>query len=232
MSKRIPILALTAVLAATLAVTLPARAQAPNADPPAPPGPQVPDVPTPPGHPDVPGEPLKPPEPPSELPARHTVVLGIDKLFEALKVAPTDDSAKYVENRIWALWLTAGGDTANMLMTRVKTAMDGKEYDLAIKLLNSIIDIRPNYVEAWNRRATAYYMKKDFVSSMGDIGEVLKLEPRHFGALSGMGMILQELGDEKHALDAFRRALAVHPHLEKIPDLVKKLTEKVEGRNI
>jgi Tfp pilus assembly protein PilF len=75
-------------------------------------------------------------------------------------------------------------------------------------------------------------MKKDFVSSMGDIGEVLKLEPRHFGALSGMGMILQELGDEKHALDAFRRALAVHPHLEKIPDLVKKLTEKVEGRNI
>ena len=67
---------------------------------------------------------------------------------------------------------------------------------------------------------------------MEDIGEVLKREPRHFGALSGLGMILQELGDDKHALDAFRRALAVHPHLEKIPDLVKKLTEKVEGRDI
>src|SRR5205814_1911890 len=117
----------TAVLAATLAMALPARAQAPNADPPTP---QVPDVPTPPGPgpgPDGPnGEPLKPPEPPADLPPRHTVVLGIDKLFQALKVAPTDDSAKYVENRIWALWLTAGGDTANMLMTRVKTAMDGK----------------------------------------------------------------------------------------------------------
>ena len=61
---------------------------------------------------------------------------------------------------------------------------------------------------------------------------VLAREPRHFGALSGLGMILQELGDEKHALDAFRRALAVHPKLEKIPDMVKKLIEKVEGRDI
>ncbi len=231
MSKRFPVLALTAVLAASMAVALPARAQAPNADPPSP---QIPDAPAPPAPgPDLPnGEPLKPPEPPPELPRGHKVVLGIDKLFEALKLAPTDDSAKYVENRIWALWLAAGGDTANLLMSRVKSATDSKDYDLAIKLLNAIIDIRPAYVEAWNRRATVYYMKKDFMHSMDDIGEVLKREPRHFGALSGLGMILQELGDDKHALDAFRRALAVHPKLEKIPDLVKKLTEKVEGRDI
>jgi Flp pilus assembly protein TadD len=75
-------------------------------------------------------------------------------------------------------------------------------------------------------------MKKDFDRSLADIHEVLKREPRHFGALSGLGMILQEVGDDKDALEAFRRALAVHPHLEHIPDLVKQLTEKVEGRNI
>ena len=98
--------------------------------------------------------------------------------------------------------------------------------------MTAIIDIRPDYIEAWNRRATVYYLKKDFDRSIADIEEVLKREPRHFGALSGLGMIFQELGDDKHALDAFRRALAVHPHLERIPDLVKQLTEKVEGRDI
>jgi tetratricopeptide (TPR) repeat protein len=179
-------------------------------------------------------EPLKPVEPPGELPKP---LLGdpkqnLDRLFKALKVAPSDESAKYFEGRIWALWLSAGGDTGTLLMGRVKTAMDKKDYDLAIKLLNAIVDFRSDYVEAWNRRATAYYLKKDFESAVADIGEVLKREPRHFGALSGLGMIMQELGDEKHALEAFRRALDVHPKLEKIPDLVKKLTETVEGRPI
>jgi tetratricopeptide (TPR) repeat protein len=179
-------------------------------------------------------EPLKPVEPPAELPKPQAgdPKANLDRLFRALKVAPSDESAKYFENRIWALWLSAGGDTGTLLMGRVKTAMDKKDYDLAIKLLNSIVDFRSDYVEAWNRRATVYYMKKDFESAVADIGEVLKREPRHFGALSGLGMIMQELGDEKHALEAFRRALEVHPKLEKIPDMVKKLTETVEGRPI
>ncbi len=176
----------------------------------------------------------KPIEPPSNLPRpQHgDRVQNLDKLFEALKIAPSDESAKFVENRIWALWLSSGGDTAGLLMNRVKIAVDSKDLDLAIKLLTAIIDIRPDYVEAWNRRATVLYQKKDFGAALADIHEVLAREPRHFGALSGLGMILQELGDDKHALDAFRRALAVHPHLERIPDLVKTLTEKVEGRDI
>lgn len=180
------------------------------------------------------GDPPKFVEPPANLPRPQTgdPKLNIDKLFEALKVAPTEESAKYVENRIWALWVSAGGDTGNLLMGRVKTAMERKEFDLAIKLLNAIIDIKPDYVEAWNRRATVYFNTKDFASALADIREVLAREPRHFGALSGLGTIMQELGDDKGALEAFRRALAVHPKLEKIPDLVKKLTEKVEGRDI
>ena len=87
-------------------------------------------------------------------------------------------------------------------------------------------------VEAWNRRATVYYTKKDFGRALADIHEVLAREPRHFGALAGLGMIMQDLGDEKRALEAFRKALAVNPHLEKVPELVKTLTEKVEGRDI
>ena len=71
-----------------------------------------------------------------------------------------------------------------------------------------------------------------FVSPDTRPSEVLRREPRHFGAMSGLGMILQEFGDDKHALEVFRRALAVHPHLQKIPDMVKSLTETVEGRDI
>ena len=171
-------------------------------------------------------------EPPSNLPHVRQGTVSLDRLFEALKVAPDDESAKYVENRIWAMWIATDSDTTTLLMSRVKAAVDAKDLDLGIKLLTAIIEIKPDYIEAWNRRATLYYMKKDFDDSLADIHEVLKREPRHFGALSGLGMIMQELGDDKHALEAFRRAVAVHPHLEHIPDLVKQLSEKVEGRNI
>src|SRR6266849_4791087 len=179
-------------------------------------------------------EPLKPIEPPSTLPRaqRGDKTQNLDRLFAALKIAPDDESAKYIENRIWAIWLASGSDTANLLMGRVKTAIDGKDVDLAIRLLNAIIEIKPDFLEAWNRRATLYYMKKDFGHAIEDIREVLAREPRHFGALAGLGIILQEFGDDKRALDAFRRALAVHPHLERIPDLVKKLSDKIDGRDI
>jgi tetratricopeptide (TPR) repeat protein len=173
-------------------------------------------------------------EPPGNLPnlQRGDKAMSLDRLFDALKAAPDNESAKYVENRIWSMWLTTDSDTTTLLMSRVKTAVDAKDLDLGIKLLTAVIEIKPDYIEAWNRRATLYYMKKDYDRSIADIEQVLKREPRHFGALSGLGMIFQELGDEKHALEAFRRAIAVHPHLERIPELVKQLTEKVDGREI
>ena len=179
-------------------------------------------------------EPIKPIEPPSTLPRVQpgNSAQNLDRLFEALKVAPDEESAKYVENRIWAIWVASSSDTANLLMGRVKTAVDAKDLDLAIKLLNAIIDIKPDFVEAWNRRATVYDTKRDFGRALADIHEVLAREPRHFGALSGLGIILQELGDDKRALEVFRRALAVHPRLERIPDLVKKLGDKIDGRDI
>jgi tetratricopeptide (TPR) repeat protein len=157
---------------------------------------------------------------------------SLDFLFQALKAAPDATIAKAVEDRIWAIWLHSKSDTCNLLMTRVKGAVDGQDLDLALELLGKIIEINPNYTEAWNRRATIYYMQKDFGRAMADLRQVLTREPRHFGAMSGLGMILQDVGDEKHALDVYRRALAIHPYLPRIPDLIKTLTEKVEGRDI
>jgi tetratricopeptide (TPR) repeat protein len=157
---------------------------------------------------------------------------NLDFLFEALKAAPDADSAKLVEGRIWALWLTSGSDTADLLMSRAKTAIDGKDSKLAIDLLSAVIGLKPEYMEAWNRRATLYFADKDYGKSLADIRQVLAREPRHFGALSGLGIIMQELGEDKLALEAFRRALAVNPHLPKIPEFVRTLTEKVEGRDI
>jgi tetratricopeptide (TPR) repeat protein len=180
-----------------------------------------------------PTEQKKLPEPPEKLPrvgADRT--RGLDFLFGALKAAPDQASAKHVEGRIWALWTQTSSDTTMLLMTRAKNAIEKKQPEVALKLLDKVVRLRPEYVEGWNRRATIYYLQNDYAKSLADIREVLKREPRHFGALAGLGMIMQEVGDEKRALDAFRKALEINPHLDKLPDMVKTLTEKVEGRPI
>ncbi|ABD89514.1 tetratricopeptide repeat protein [Rhodopseudomonas palustris] len=173
------------------------------------------------------------PEPPAKLPkvgADRT--RGLDFLFGALKAAPDEASAKHVEARIWALWAQTSSDTTALLMSRSKAALDAGKTEVALKLLDSVVKLRPDYLEGWNRRATLYYLQNDYTHSLRDIEQVLVREPRHFGALAGLGMIMQDLGDDKRALDAFRKALAVNPHLDKVPELVKTLTEKVEGRDI
>ena len=171
--------------------------------------------------------------PPNEAPrSGRERTYNLDTLFEGLKIAPDTDSARAIEQRIWSLWMASGSNTCNLLMARVKAATEDKDFDLAIKLLDAVIELKPNYTEAWNWRATVYFLQKDYGHALADIHEVLSREPRHFGALSGLGLILQEIGDEKHALEAYRRALAIDPHLENIDDVVKTLREKVEGRDI
>jgi tetratricopeptide (TPR) repeat protein len=156
----------------------------------------------------------------------------LDFLFGALKAAPDDQSAHAIEQRIWTLWGKSPSDTATLLMSRVQKAIEAKETDLAIELLDAVVKIKPDYVEGWNRRATLYYMQKDYGRALADIREVLKREPRHFGALSGMGLILQDIGDDKQALEVYRRTLTIYPRIQRIPDLVKELSEKVEGKEI
>ena len=172
--------------------------------------------------------------PPKKLPhvPRGNPTHNLDFLFGALKVAPDDVTAKAIEQRIWALWVHSRSDTTMLLMSRVQDAIEAKDLDLALKLLGAVIKIKPKYVEAWNRRATIYYMKKDYGHALADIRQVLRHEPRHFGALSGLGLIMQDIGDDKQALEVYRRTLAIYPRIQRIPDLVKTLKEKVEGRDI
>jgi len=215
MIVRFPLVGLAVVAATALLCAAPGAASAQEPQPPQ-------------------AQPSQPVEPPAKLPRpqRGDRKQNLDFLFGALKVAPDAESAKAIEERIWALWFVSGSDTADLLMTRVRTALEAKELDLAVELLDAIIEINPDYVEAWNRRATIFFMKKEYGRALADIRQVLAREPRHFGALSGLGLIMQDLGDEKRALDVFRRALDINPHLERIPDLIKQLTEKVEGRDI
>jgi len=215
MTHRFRALLAFAVMALAVTLAAPSRAQAPEI---APPG----------------AEPPQPVEPPADLPRaqRGDPAQNLDRLFAALRAAPTAESAKYIEGRIWATWAAQGGDTATLLMSRVRTATEGKDFDLAIKLLTAIIDIRPDYIEAWNRRATLYFHKRDYVSAMADLRAVLTREPRHFGAWAGLGMILNDVGDERRALIAFRRAVELYPRMERIPDLIKRLSETVDGRDL
>ena len=191
--------------------------------------------PVPEGHPPLPGGKADGPwlQPPSKLPqVGGDRTKNLDLLFKALKAAPSEPVAKAIETRIWAVWAVSRSDTTMLLMTRVKTAVEKHDIDLALKLLDAIVKVKPDYVEAWNRRATIYFMKKDYGRALADIRQVLKREPRHFGALSGMALILQEIGDDAHALDVYRHVLTIYPKIERVPELVKKLEHKVEGRDI
>jgi len=211
------------------------------------PGPDPHAVPDPPAAPDPRAlpDPQDLVKPPDELPKppRNERFRSLDFLFGALKAAPDEASAKAVEDRIWGMWTAAGNETTILLMGRVKKAMDDagkekndedktKDYDLALRLLDAVIEIKPDYTEAWNRRATVYFMKKDYADSLSDLFKVLAREPRHFGALSGLGLIMQDIGDEKRALDAYSKALAVYPRLKGMEEKVKALKGKVEGRDI
>src|ERR1051325_8659329 len=124
----------------------------------------------------APGQPMQPPK---ELPRaqKGDRTRNLDFLFGALKAAPDADTAKQVEARIWALWIASGSDTANLLMSRVKTATDANDLELALRLLDALVKLKPDYVEAWNRRATIHYMRKEFGQSMQDIRQVLSREP-------------------------------------------------------
>src|SRR5260370_304784 len=106
--------------------------------------------------------------------------------------ATGESRAKRGEGRIWALWMQTRSDTAALLMTRAKAAMDAQNIDVALKLLDSVVKLRPDYVEGWNRRATLYYLKNDYVHSMEDIQQVLAREPRHFSALAGPRIIMPD----------------------------------------
>jgi tetratricopeptide (TPR) repeat protein len=156
----------------------------------------------------------------------------IDELFSRLAAAKEETEANGVASLIERRWMRSGSDTADLLMSRAGEAIKAKDYPLAIELLDRVIALQPGWAEAWNRRATAFYLLDDPVSAIADLRQVLAREPRHFAALAGLGYIYMASGDKARALDTFRRALAIHPYLDPVRTTVERLTPEIDGRDL
>lgn len=155
----------------------------------------------------------------------------LDALFTQLADAADDTSAQNVEARIWTHWADSGSPTVNVLLERANAAENAGDSELALRFLDQASDLAPDFAEPWNRRASMAYDAEDYSGAIAAIQEVLKREPRHFGALGGLGLIYEELGQDRAALEAFRAALAIHPHYETAVQGVRRLEPKVDGRD-
>jgi len=152
----------------------------------------------------------------------------LDRLFGRLRSAKTEEEGKTVEQLIWQMWMRSGGATADLLLEQAVKSMNAQRYDRALDILDVVVEHAPKFAEAWNKRATVNYIVGRLDQSLADIDVVLELEPRHFGALSGLGMIRRDQGDAKGALAAFRDALAINPNMSNIREAVKNLEHEVE----
>ena len=147
----------------------------------------------------------------------------LDELFQRLKTAPTQSSALEAEQQISAIWLQSGDPDIDEQMRLAMQAMDELYYGSALKVFSNILVLRPDYAEAWNKRATLYYLVGNYQEALNDIERVLALEPRHFGAIAGKGMVMLKLARPEEALAAFKQALAVDPALTSIQTEVHML---------
>lgn len=153
-------------------------------------------------------------------------------LFDRLARAEDAETAKGIAGLIQRVLLRSNSPTADLLMTRARAAVQKKDHALAESILDKIVISSPEWVEGWNQRATVRFLREDYAGSMADIAQVLAIEPRHFGALAGMGFILQRTGNDARALEVFRRALAIYPQFEDVKKAADSLKIEVEGRDI
>ncbi len=150
-----------------------------------------------------------------------------------LRTARDQAAAESTENLIAALWLKSGSDTVDLLMDWAQTAVKDKNYPLALDYLDRIVTLQPDYVEGWNTRATVYYLREDYGRALADIERTLAIEPRHFGALTGLGTILREIGEDQRALEVYRKVIVLDPHLESVQKAIDELSGKgADGRNL
>ena len=165
-----------------------------------------------------------------EAEADRAKILG--DLYDRLRQAQDAESAAPIARTIEELWLQSGSDTVDVLMSRAIILVQDNNFDQAIEILDSVTSIAPEYSEGWNQRATVYFLKREYDRSLNDLRQVLALDPRHFKAINGLALILQELGDKSAALKAYRKALQVHPHLGGANRAIEELEREVEGQGI
>jgi tetratricopeptide (TPR) repeat protein len=170
----------------------------------------------------APGVPAEPPAKPAEMRSDQ-----LDMLFARLREPGVDTGE--IERQIWQLWAASDSPTATILLEQSTRAMDDGAPAEALAILDRLIGANPDFAEAWNKRATLYFMMKRYDSSLADIARTLDLEPRHFGALAGKGMILMRQKDYAGARAAYEEALAVNPNLEQVKDALKELDRLEQG---
>ena len=137
----------------------------------------------------------------------------LDRLFDRLRAAPSAVAAEPIESEIWRSWIVAGGPAAESLVVVGITSMQRGDLPGAFGLFDAVTAQNPNYAEGWNKRATVLFLMGALDASASDCAKVLSLEPRHFGALSGLGLIRAQQRRWDDAMKAFEQALAIHPHL-------------------
>jgi tetratricopeptide (TPR) repeat protein len=150
----------------------------------------------------------------------------LDRLFARLSKAASKEEADTVEQAIWKLWMTSDSPTAELLLAQAVKASAGGDNETALQILNRLITVHPEFMEAWNRRATVLFLMGRYKESLADIDQVLAREPRHFGALSGLGMIKRKLGDLNAARAAFDDALAVNPNMEGVKRALQEIDKE------
>ena len=155
----------------------------------------------------------------------------LDALFAALAEA---DAASWegIEDQIWAEWSVSGSAAMDLLLARGRAALAAGEVTAAIEHLSALVENAPGFAEGWNARATAYFEAGELGLAMADIGQALTLEPRHFGAITGLGLILEETGDLAGALGAYQAALAIHPVRPDLREAVERLEAELQGKTI
>jgi tetratricopeptide (TPR) repeat protein len=156
----------------------------------------------------------------------------LDDLFVKLKQTSDLPELRTIELEIWKIWTDSGREDINLLMSEGVDAMQEGHYDTALEKFDQIVKLAPGFAEGWNKRATVYYLRQQFRKSMQDVQRTLELEPRHFGALSGIGLIFIEAGDETAAIAAFEEVLKVHPYSPGAQENIRRLRSQLQNSTI
>ncbi len=155
----------------------------------------------------------------------------LNDLFQQLQSA-TEEEALGITDNIWMEWSKSGSPALDLLLKRGRDAMNAGLPQIAVGHLTALIDQAPDFAEAYNARATAYFQTGDLGPSVADIARTLTLNPRHFGALAGLGMIFEQLDEPEQALEAYKAALAINPHMSDVKDAVARLETTVGGQDL
>ena len=150
---------------------------------------------------------------------------ALDGLFERLAITTSDEEASNITHEIWQRWTANDDPNVSQLMQIGIRALNYSTYRKALQSFDRVIEMAPEFAEGWNKRATLYYHIKEYRRSIDDIKKTLRLEPRHFGAWSGLGLVSIAQENYSGALAAFKKALSINPHISNIRRYVQKLED-------